>query len=336
MSVIKNYYIRCKLLYEKPMIKRICAVIVTHNTGERIAETLHCAMREVDFCMVVDNASTDQTRALVRDFISEHGAHRLEMIEHPINNLASAQNVGICRAREQGYDWVLLLDHDSIVTAGMVETMKSAYRKHPSYEKIAMVVPNLADKFSRRPARYARLWLNFFPIRSGFGRHETLDNVMLAIASGSLIPMFLFDAIGLMDETLCIDNVDYDFCLRILRAGHSIMAVRGAVLHHALGHCADHHIAGMRVTTTNHSPMRRYYIYRNRLRLWRKHGAAIPAYVVLDSCAIIYDLFKIVVFEAQKRAKFRAIFSGIRAACFKSRGKQMLPAEVSALIRGKQ
>ena len=317
------------------MTERTCAVIVTHNTGSRVKETLQGAMQGVDFCIVVDNASTDQTRQIIRDFITEHGAHRLEMIEHPVNNLARAQNTGIKRAREQGYEWVLLLDHDSTPEADMVVELKAAYSQHPERERLAMLVPNLADKFSCRRARYARLWAHILPFRSGFNGREQLGNIMVAIASGSLIPMRTFDTIGLMDETLCIDNVDYDFCLRIIRAGQNILAVRAAILHHALGHCHDHRFGGVRVTTTNHCPMRRYYIYRNRLRLWRKHGAAVPAYVALDMCAIGYDIFKIIALESEKRAKFRAIFSGIREAFFPSQMKDLLPAEVNALIMAK-
>ncbi len=321
---------------ENIMMKRTCAVIITHNTGMRIRDTLIAALGGVDFAVVVDNASNDQTRQVIRDVIQETGAHRMELIEHPVNNLARAQNMGIRRAREQGYGWVLLLDHDSMPEAGMVETMKAAYVRHPSRERIAMIVPNLSDQFSCRPARYARLWAHVVPFRSGFGRHETLDDVMVAIASGSLIPMHIFDALGLMDESLCIDNVDYDFCLRVIQAKHKILAVRSAVLNHALGHCQDHTIAGVRVTTTNHSPMRRYYIYRNRLRLWRKHGAAVPAYVALDFCAIGYDFFKILALESGKREKFRAIFSGMREAFFPSKTGDLLPAEVNALIAAKQ
>jgi rhamnosyltransferase len=159
-----------------------------------------------------------------------------------------------------------------------------------------------------------------------------LKNVMVAIASGSLIPIRTLDTVGVMDEDFCIDNVDYDFSLRIVRSRMKILAVRDAVLHHALGCCQDHTLVGMRVTTTNHSPMRRYYIYRNRLRLWRKHGLYVPSFVLLDMCAIAFDIFKILCLEKKKRAKFRAIFSGMRAAFQPRTRADLLPDDVTAAI----
>lgn len=315
------------------MIQSICAVIVTHNIGKSVLETLRAAASNAGYCVVVDNASSDDTVAIIRRYIAEEGmSSSCEVIEHSVNNLARAQNMGIRRAREKGADWVLLLDHDSTPDARMVDEMLAAYAAH-GQEDVAMLVPNLIDKHSVRRARYVRHVGQFVAYRSGFGSRAVLENVMVAIASGSLIPMRTLDAIGVMDEAFCIDNVDYDFALRIVRSGGKIVAVRDAVLHHALGCCQDHTLAGMRVTTTNHSPMRRYYIYRNRLRLWRKHGVAVPSFVLLDMCAIAFDVFKILCLEEKKRAKFRAMFSGMRAA-FKlaSSRAELLPDDVVAAI----
>jgi rhamnosyltransferase len=315
------------------MNQSICAVIVTHNIGKSVLETLRASAANAGYCVVVDNASTDDTVTIIRRYIEEEGmAGACEVIEHSVNNLARAQNIGIRRAREKGADWVLLLDHDSTPDAHMVTEMLAAYETHPAGYQVAMVVPNLLDKHSVRRARYSRHIGRLIAYRSGFGSRPVLENVMVAIASGSLIPMHTLETIGAMDEAFCIDNVDYDFSLRIIRSGGKILAVRDAVLHHALGFCRDHTLARLRVTTTNHSPMRRYYIYRNRLRLWRKHGLAVPAFVLLDMCAIGFDVFKILCLEEHKRAKFRAMFSGMRAAFQPAGRADLLPDDVAAAI----
>jgi rhamnosyltransferase len=312
------------------MSQSICAIIVTHNIGEKVLETLKSVSDSVDYCVIVDNASCDDTVSLLRSYCAS--TNGVEMIEHPVNNLARAQNMGIRRAREKGYGWVLLLDHDSTPDSYMVSNLYHAYHAHPAPETIGILVPNLSDAFSMRPARYTRHIGRGIFFRTGFDKRPIMDDVMVAISSGSLIPIALFEKVGVMNEDLCIDNVDYDFCLRVLKHGKKIVAVRDALLNHQLGHCRDHHMVGMRITTTNHSPMRRYYIYRNRLRLWRLHGAAIPAYVLMDVCAIAFDLFKITVLETNKRAKFRAVLSGARDAIFPHSNRPLLPADVTASI----
>jgi rhamnosyltransferase len=318
-----------KIRWNAAMNDGICSVIVTYNRGKRIIATLEQAAAATDYCVIIDNGSSDQTVAIVRDYIAAQ-PDKFELIEHPVNNLAKAQNLGIRRAKEKGAGWVLLLDHDSIPGRAMVETMRQTYATCSHPEQVAMLVPNLCDKFSARSASYTRHVARSLFFRSGFGKHAVMDDVLVAIASGSLIPMQTFEQIGLMDEHLCIDNVDYDFCLRAIRHRLRIVAVRDAILHHQLGKCRDHRVGGVSVTTTNHHPVRRYYIYRNRLLLWRTHGLSVPAFILFDGCAIAYDLLKITLFEANKRTKIRAIFSGVRDALWHPRDYPMLPADVLA------
>ncbi len=291
----------------------VCAVVVTYNIGRRVLDTLVQLTSIVDHCIIIDNGSTDNTVDAIREFITRY-PQTFTLTENRQNNLASAQNMGICYALEHEFDWVLLLDHDSVPRESMVGRMLQAYYSHPYPKRIGMVVPNMTDRFSKRAARYVRYRTQWLFYRSGFRRRQVMDNILLAISSGSLIPASTFGDIGLMDEGLCIDKVDYDFSLRIIRRKKRILAVRDAMLHHQLGKCRDHHVLGACVTTSNHRPERRYSIYRNRLTLWKTHGRAVPAYIMFDCVAIAYDVLKIGLFEANKRNKFQAIRAGIKDA----------------------
>ncbi|TAE32818.1 MAG: glycosyltransferase [Alphaproteobacteria bacterium] len=288
----------------------ICAVVVTHNRGQDVLHVLDSIVNQVEHIVIIDNASSDATCTYLWQFAHAH-PQRCHIIEHAHNNLAKAQNLGIHYACMHGYEWVMLMDHDSIAKEGMVAQMLLRHHYHASYQPIGMIVPNLIEQQSTRVARYVRMRSRWRYVRTPFEDRAIFDDVMLAIASGSLIPTAVCAEIGAMDESLCIDNVDFDFSLRVLRSGRKILAVRDAHLLHRLGACYDHHILGSTITTTNHQPMRRYYIYRNRVRLWLKHGGAFPCYVLFDLCAIAYDLFKISCFEANRFAKIKAIWHGI-------------------------
>lgn len=291
----------------------VCAVMVTYCTGGALLESLPPLLAQVDHLVIVDNGSDAHTISLLEQMEQRHPG-RVEVILRSVNNLAAAQNSGIRCALEAGYGWILLMDHDSIPAPRMVESLKSAWRELPQHEQVGIIAPCLTDIHSGRQARYPQAKGKWGIKRVGFGEAAVLDDLLGVIASGSLIPSQIFKSVGLMDEMLCIDYVDKDFCLRIVRAGYRIAAARDAVLHHQLGTCCDHRVFGLRITTTNHCPERCYYIYRNRLKSWGRHGIAVPAFVLYDMLAMGYDLLRIIGFEDRKAAKLKAMGKGVRDA----------------------
>lgn len=114
-----------------------------------------------------------------------------------------------------------------------------------------------------------------------------------------------------MEESLGIDYVDKDFCLRLRQAGLDIVAVRDAMLEHQLGASCDHKVLGINITATNHSPSRRYTIYRNRILTMRRFSVDFPNYVLYECAGILYDMFRIAWCEGQKKDKFRELFRGL-------------------------
>lgn len=293
--------------------EKVCAIIVTHCSDESFRSVITPLLEQVAHIVIVDNCSGLATQRLLAQLQAQF-PERIEVLLRDSNNLAAAQNDGIRRALEQGYGWVLLMDHDSIPATGMVKKMRDAWEKLPQHEQIGIIAPCLTDIHSGRSASYPQAAGRFLCKRRGFGEEAVLDNLLGVVASGSLIPAAVFQRVGFMDESLCIDYVDKDFCLRVVEAGLRIVAVRDAVLCHQLGQCRDHSLMGVKVTTTNHSPERCYYIYRNRIKSWGKHGKSIPAFVLYDILAMGYDMLRLICFEEQKAAKLRAMWHGFRDA----------------------
>lgn len=289
---------------------QIGAVIVSYNISTQILPLLDRLRDMVPHCIIVDNGSTDDTCDVIADAIAcyTQGA-QFQLIVNDENNLGKAHNIGIAAVRDAGCDAVLLLDHDSLPEADMLEVMRNYLARHPD---VGMVIPNLREQHSKRAARYICHAYRLLSLRRGFGDRDALTHVMAAISSGSLIPMRVLDVVGRMREDFVIDAIDHEFSLRLLRHGYGITALRAAGMRHALGQSQDHQAGRVRITTTNHSAARRYTIYRNRITVWRLHGRFMPAYIVFDVMAIGYDLFKIVMFEDQRREKLSALWRGVR------------------------
>ena len=94
--------------------------------------------------------------------------------------------------------------------------------------------------------------------------------VAYAITSGNLVNMKIYNAVGGYNEEYFIDCIDFDFSLRVRRAGYKIFKDPAALLFHELGE--KNHLPKLyKKYYALHSPLRRYYMFRNFLFLARKY-----------------------------------------------------------------
>ena len=291
--------------------ERVCAVVVTYRTGERLRHNLRATMAQVDRVVVVDNGSGPETLGIL-DVLVRSSDGRLEVLANERNQgLARAQNQGIVRAMGAGYRWVLLLDDDSLPAPGMVGALFTAYREAPRSRPIGLVVPRIERTGLGREQAYAVSGHPLAFSRRTFGAQPMLYDLVFAIASGSLIPAAAIECVGNMREEFFIDYVDVDFCLRLREAGYTIIAVAAAHLTHRLGRTEQKRLGGRALAVTHHDAWRRYHIFRNRVTLWRDWWLRWPAWVVFDVGAALLDLVRILRFETDRRAKLAGALMGV-------------------------
>ena len=162
----------------------VCAVMVTHCTGDGLLQSLPPLLAQVDRLVIVDNCSDAHTLTLLEQAEQRYPG-RVEVILRSVNNLAAAQNSGIRCAMSAGYGWVLLMDHDSIPAARMVESLQSTWRELPQREQVGIIAPCLTDVHSGRQARYPQARGKWSIKRVGFGEGAALDHLLGVIASGT-------------------------------------------------------------------------------------------------------------------------------------------------------
>jgi rhamnosyltransferase len=176
------------------------------------------------------------------------------------NNLgiAKAQNIGIKKALEYGYDYVMLSDQDTIYPNNYINNMLKVFN---IYDNVAAVGPrymdcnkNSSDGFiSLKPIIFKQI----FPKN---GKHE----VMQLISSGKIINLKYLNDIGLMEEKLFIDWVDLEWCWRARKKGYKIIGNADVIIEHRLGNISKD-IGYREVNLRN--PIRHYYITRNAFYL---------------------------------------------------------------------
>lgn len=240
------------------------AVIVTYHPDPVVLERLLFAlMPQTSLIVVVDNGS-DAALLPAQEVALQHP--RITLIGNSTNmGIAAAQNRGIAHARASGCSHVILFDQDSLPPQRLVSGLLAAAR---SAGGDVVVGPCIVDERLgvRMPfVRFGMLGVK----RQRCGEHSTaVVPADFLIASGVLIPISVFDKVGLMDEALFIDNVDLEWCFRARSRGVRLFGACGVHLLHALGERAF--CVGRRVIHY-HAPVRQYYMMRNRILLYRRN-----------------------------------------------------------------
>lgn len=288
----------------------VVSVVVTYNCGNDYYVNFLSLYQQVDHVIIVDNGSDAPTIECLKAIEKEFPA-KLTIVYNATNQgLAAAQNIGIKLAESKSCDWVLLLDDDSTLAPDMVASMLSFYR-NCNNPNVMMLAPRLIERDMGTDMWYFLANFKLCPRATLWGCSNL--SVMYSIASGSLIKTELFKQIGYMNEEFFIDYIDIDFCLRLKQIGGLIIAVASAILVHKVGDKSLHRAGIMNITTSNHSALRRYYIYRNRVAVWRKYFKIYPRFVFYDILAAIYDIMRIAIFEDNKREKLQEVVRGLRA-----------------------
>ncbi|TKB48117.1 MAG: glycosyltransferase family 2 protein, partial [Mesorhizobium sp.] len=107
----------------------VSIVVPAHNAEVTLARALDCLLDQeiVDWeAIIVDDASTDRTPAIIADYV-EHDA-RFRTLRSCAYSAAGARNSGISTARGR---WLMFLDADDWVDASFLAKMLAALKSAP-------------------------------------------------------------------------------------------------------------------------------------------------------------------------------------------------------------
>lgn len=290
-------------------VMKIHAIVVTYNPElDVLIREFELVIPQVDKIWVIDNASSSSLATWVDDL----GLHdKLELVQMPANlGLGAAQNAGIQLARAAGATHVLILDQDSQPMPDMVDRLLAASNQLQSAGvPVAAVAPVYADSATGPASGFVRLgWLDFKKQTVLPG--QDVVEADFVISSGSLIPVSVLDDIGPMDESLFIDHVDTEWCLRAQSKGYKLFGVPGARMVHTLG---DRRTRIWFLRWRNvpyHSPFRYYYILRNSLLMQRRPYMPLKWRVAeFIRCVRVFCFYGL--FAPQRGACLRMMLRGI-------------------------
>lgn len=289
--------------------ERVCAVVTTYRPAASLIENVRLIGVQVSLVIIVDDSGTDGDFSRLQSWFG--GSRRVELIKQEANlGQAAALNRGLAAAFRKGYLWALALDDDSSVEPDIVRSLTGSWRA--------------VSGDGGKPV--AVMGISYRDSRTGFAEPEPADGVRFlekrgVITSGSLISLDIYRQIGPFREEFFIDFVDYDFCLRARDKGYRIVKLSRFGMTHSLGYQTRRRIGWFFVETTNHAPLRRYYMYRNSMILAREQFLRDP----LFSLAVVFFSLKTVLlvlfFEKNRYYKIRMMWRGIIDAFSRRMGK---------------
>ena len=278
----------------------ICAIVVTYFPKAGCADNLAALAPQVGKLLIVDNGSSAESFAPVEAAARQLGA---VVVRHGSNlGIATALNTGLTYAREHGFRWLATFDQDSSSTPGMIAEMARAFAACPQPERVAIVAPCHVER---------RLGLT---VRDGAteASGDGWNLVLCAMTSGNLLNVAIASATGGFDDSLFIDYVDHELCLRLRRHGYWILEATRAKLLHSLGSMERRQFLFMRVSVLNHPVVRYYYRSRNRLIVWQRYWRQEPSWVIRDIRRFLFETLYVVLYEKHKGAKLPMILRGVR------------------------
>jgi rhamnosyltransferase len=287
--------------------RSVCAVIVTfHAAPEHLANVIK-VRPQLRKLVVVDNGSSPEALACFRLASEQAEFHLIENGENL--GVAAALNIGIRWAKSQGCDWVIFFDQDSTASDRFVENLLSTYDSEPARDRVGTLAPIYIDKISA----------NEIPVES-----SKTGQILTVSTSGSLIPVSVFDRCGYFREDFFIDQIDYEFCLRIIVAGYIIVQCADAKLIHSLGERKEYGVGGKQLlVSTHHNAQRRYYIMRNRVVVLRLYWQKFPSYCFNLFTVTWKDTIKILMVEQDKSEKLRSTAKGLVDGVLGRMGKRV-------------
>ena len=251
--------------------------------------------------IVVDNASKlDEASAI-------SGRYPQVRVIRSSHNLgfAGGNNIGIKEAKGK---YILLINNDTFFKDFNIEPL---IERLELSDKIGIVCPKLRFAWGSNPIQFAGYTpLSNITVRNqaiGFGKedngqYETAHPTPYAHGAAMLIKREVLERVGLMPECYFLYYEELDWSMMFTRAGYEIWYDPACTVYHKESQ-----------TTGQNSPLRTYYITRNRLLLVKRNYKGINkylSYIYLIGLVATRDIIK---YSLQGRfGLVKAVYKGIK------------------------
>jgi len=216
---------RCVAVAQPQRLAGVLVILLSYNCKEDSLECLASIAKQTYpnlNLLVIDNASTDGAPAAIS--AAYPGVALISLAEN--RGWAGGNNLGVKIALEGGFDFVLLLNHDTILNEDTVAVLvQKASSLGPCLLHPAIYYHDHSEGAQLDPS-----------IGHGAiaGSRDALDLFELDFAYGACLMVHteLFRRVGLFDERFFLQLEETDFFLRAKKAGFHSFCFTGTRIYH--------------------------------------------------------------------------------------------------------
>ncbi|MEM7483889.1 MAG: glycosyltransferase family 2 protein [Bacteroidota bacterium] len=253
----------------KPLVS---IITINYNESEVTLDLLQ-SIRELTYpnyeIIVVDNASPNDAPDSIKEKYPE-----INLIKSKENlGFAGGNNLGVKQAKG---DYLLFINNDTIVPKGFIEPLVQTFQDD---ETIGMVSPKIKFHWDPTLIQYAGYTpMNHWTIRNNsIGYHQKDDGNFDAEGetqsihgAAMMVPKSVVEKVGMMNEIYFLYYEEHDWAEMIKRAGYKIYYQPKSYILHKES-----------VSTGKFSPLKTYYISRNRILFARRNFKPFQLWISL-------------------------------------------------------
>lgn len=263
----------------------ISAVVVLYNPSNDVLVNIKTYSNQVDRVYAIDNSE----RANL-DFVEK--LKYISNIVYIYNNsnlgIAAALNIAAISAIKDGYSYLLTMDQDSSVPENMV----------------SILFAKMSDKVGIVAAEHFDEKVHNIP------QEISTEEILFTMTSGNLLNLSAYSLCGKFLEELFIDHVDHEYCLRLNSNCYKVIKTNETFVFHRLGDVVKKKFLKYTIWSTNHSPVRLYYRFRNRFFVSDIYKKKFPEYPKIDRKNMFLELLGIYLYEQDLFEKTKMIVKG--------------------------
>lgn len=242
-----------------------------------------------DTCELIDSIPfEDSLEVIVVDNGSQGDEANILQTKFPhINAIRSNQNLGFAGGNNLGIKaakgkYLFLINNDTVFKEFNLDVLIKRLESSP---KIGMVCPKIRFAWANNPIQFAGYTpLSTITIRNkaiGYGeedkgQYNTPHQTPYAHGAAMMLKREVLDKVGLMPECYFLYYEELDWSMMMTRAGYEIWYEPDCTIYHKESQ-----------STGQNSPLRTYYITRNRLLLVKRNFLGINKYLAYTYLQLI-------------------------------------------------
>ncbi len=250
----------------------VSIITINYNESEVTLDLLE-SIRKLSYpnyeIIVVDNASPNDNPEIIKEKYPE-----VVLIKSEENlGFAGGNNLGVKQAKG---DYLLFINNDTIVPQDFIEPLVETLQKD---ETIGMVSPKIKFHWDPTLIQYAGYTpMSHWTIRNNsIGYHQKDDGdfdrageTQSIHGAAMMVPKSVVDNVGMMTEIYFLYYEEHDWAEMVKRAGYKIYYQPKSYILHKES-----------VSTGKFSPLKTYYISRNRILFARRNFKPFQLFISL-------------------------------------------------------